>query len=201
MSGSLGTELTVTQVVSPQRFCTDIVPGNGDIIYNIAAKRDDDFLGWSYGGSFHDVYEPGVLFQTLTSGNNLQPPEGLHGLTQLPNGTLLGFEGSVLYFSKLLRLQSWPAEYARKYDERIIAVKPVSGYIAVLTTGRPIVVSGTSPITFRDSRVDSNYPCISKRSVVVYNDSVQYVTQQGIASFSPSGGVKLATEGLESWFG
>ena len=71
----------------------------------------------------------------------------------------------------------------------------------VLTTGRPIVVSGTSPTTFRDSRVDSNYPCLSKRSVVVYDDSVQYVTQQGIASFSPSGGVKLATEGLESWFG
>ena len=199
-SGSLGTTLTVTEILSPQRFCVDQVPGSGDIIYNTAPSRDDDFLGWGYGGSFHDVYDSGVLFQTLLSGNNIQPPKGLHGLAQLPNGTLLGFEGSTLYFSKLRQLQAWPAEFARKYDERIIAVKPVAGYIVVLTTGRPIVVAGTSPSTFRDSRVDSNYPCLSKRSVVVYNNSVQYVTQQGIAAFSPSGGVQLATEGMESWF-
>ena len=80
-----------------------------------------------------------------------------------------------------------------------MAIEPVAGYIVVLTEAHPYAVSGNDPATMVVNRVDTLYPCLSKRSVVNMGYGVAYSTHGGLAVYSLSVGVQLITKALHDW--
>jgi len=145
---------------------------------------------------FTDDYDPLYIVDPLLSQNYERPPVALSGLKFIQNSILAGFVGKTLYFSDVDKPFSWPAEYARNVEYDIVALEPVAGRLLVLTKGFPYIVDGTDPSVMTISRVDVLYPCLNKDSVVSLTYGVAYSTHDGLAVYSPGGGLSLATEAV-----
>jgi hypothetical protein len=84
-----------------------------------------------------------------------------------------------------------------EYD--IVGIASVGGYILVMTEEYPYQVSGNNPATMAFARIDTLYPCLSKRSIVNMGYGVAYVTHGGLAVYNPSGGMDLITKFVHDW--
>jgi hypothetical protein len=69
----------------------------------------------------------------------------------------------------------------------------------VLTEEYPYQVSGSDPATMATARIDTLFPCLSKRSIVNMGYGVAYVTHGGVAIYSPSTGIDLLTKYVHDW--
>ena len=85
------------------------------------------------------------------------------------------------------------------FESDIVAIQPNAGYVTVLTKEYPYQVSGNDPATMVSSRIDTLYPCLSKRSVVNMGYGIVWATHGGLAVFSPSTGVDLITKFVHDW--
>jgi hypothetical protein len=148
---------------------------------------------------FIDDYNARNLTIPLTSDEYDAPPENLRGLTAIQNNIMAGFVGNQLYFTEPNRPHAWPKRYALTFDSNIVAIASVSGYIAVLTDTYPYRVSGSDPAIMTYARIDTLYPCLSKRSVVNMGYGVTYATHGGIALYDPTAGADLVTKFVHDW--
>lgn len=123
------------------------------------------------------------------------PPATLQGIITLPNGIMAAFDGKKLYFSEPWKPHAWPEKYILTTNFDIVGLAAFGQSIAVLTTGEPYIVTGNAPDSMVMTRVEVNYPCVSKRSIVDLGYSVAYATTDGIAVIS-SNGATLASKGL-----
>ncbi|KDR25965.1 hypothetical protein [Caballeronia zhejiangensis] len=115
------------------------------------------------------------------------PPATLQGLTALPNGLMAAFNGKDLMFCEPWRPHAWPEKYVLTTDYPIVAIGAFGSTIAVLTTGNPYVVTGTSPDSMSMEKVEQNIPCVNARAVVDLGYSVAYPSNDGLAVISSSG--------------
>jgi len=128
------------------------------------------------------------------------PPSNLEGLLAAHNNILVGFFGNQLCFSFPDTPHAWPEKYRLTFDSEIVDIESIAGYIFVLTEEYPYLVSGNDPATMTAARVDTLYPCLSKRSVVNMGYGVVWATHGGLAVFSPSGGgIDLVTKFVHDW--
>jgi hypothetical protein len=65
--------------------------------------------------------------------------------------------------------------------------------LLVMTEGFPYVISGSDPAVLSTTRYATNYPCLSKRSIVQADVGVMYATHEGLALASFAGVVQIAT--------
>jgi len=77
-----------------------------------------------------------------------------------------------------------------------VGIASVGGYVLVLTEKYPYQVSGNNPATMAFARIDTLYPCVSKRSIVNMGYGVLYPTYGGVALFSSEAGAVLATKSI-----
>ena len=61
------------------------------------------------------------------------------------------------------------------------------------------VQSGADPATMASVRIDTFYPCVSKKSVVNMGYGVVYATVGGLANFAPGTGLSLITGLVHDW--
>lgn len=122
------------------------------------------------------------------------PPVDLRGVRTLPSGALVGFRngGNEVCFSEPLSPYAWPTSYRLTTDYTIQAVGIFGTAVAVLTSGTPYIAQGIDPASMSMTRIDQNWPCLSKRGVVEAGDGVLWPCPQGLA-FIGMGGVSLAT--------
>jgi hypothetical protein len=123
------------------------------------------------------------------------PPDGLQGITALPNGIMAGFVGKRLYFSQPYVPHAWPEKYVLTTEYEIVGLGVFGQSVAVLTTGHPYVVSGISPDSMSMERLKVNLACVSARGIVDLGYAVAYPSAEGLVSIS-SGGAQLMTGGL-----
>lgn len=153
-------------------------------------------------GEFEDDYDVGSLTTIIPSLNYEPPPEDLQGLVILPTNIMVGFVGSKLYFSEPNQYHAWPSEYVLTLDYRIVGLAVNAGTLVVLTEGYPYRVDGNTPESMLPSKIDSMYPCLSKKSIVSTGSGVFYSTHSGIALYSPARGAENVTKFLferEDW--
>jgi hypothetical protein len=122
------------------------------------------------------------------------PPDTLAGLTALPNGMMAAFNGKDLMFCEPWRPHAWPEKYVLTTDYPIVALGAFGSTIAVLTTGNPYVVSGTSPDSMTMEKVEQNIPCINGRATVDLGYSVAYPSNDGLAVISSSGATVMSNQ-------
>lgn len=151
---------------------------------------------WGDGSyDFTDDYDSRNLFDILGSDNYDPPPEDLDGLTAVQNNILVGFVGNALYFSEPGRPHAWPPAYAVTLEHNIVGVTAISGSMLVVTDSYPYVVSGSDPANgMATARIDANFPCLNRYSIVTMGYGVVYSTHDGLAVYSASSGPGIITK-------
>lgn len=130
-----------------------------------------------------------------------QPPDGLLGLTSLPNGLLAGFLNQDVYFSLPYRPYAWPAAYSMAVDTPVVGLGAIDTTLVVLTKSSPYFFQGTTPGSLVAVKADLDQACASKRSIVSMNGTVLYASPDGLISLSPAGSSVLTADRFsrEDW--
>ena len=172
----------------------------GKMYHDVAENITDTARYWGDGGySFTDDFLDTNLVDILGSSFNDAPPANLTGIRLSNNNILIGFFDNQLCFSEPDKPHAWPIKHRITFDANIVSVEPISGYIIVLTDSYPYAVSGNDPATMVVSRVDTRYPCLSKRSTVNMGYGVVYATHGGLAVYTLAKGLELVTALLHDW--
>lgn len=119
--------------------------------------------------------------------NGHLPPLDLEGFIAMPNGFLIGWVGSDIYFSEAYALHSWPVEYVESTEYPIVGMGVFGQTAAVLTEGFPGAISGISPITCALVKTTVMEPCLSRGSIVNTPSGVYYASPNGLCAVTASG--------------
>lgn len=133
------------------------------------------------------------LGEELPSLTWLPPPDTLKGLINLPGGIMAGFTGRDVYFCDPYHPHAWPVQYMQSLDFPVVGLGRMDTTLAVMTTGTPYFIQGSSPDSMVVVKSDLEQACASKRSIVSFNGAVIYASPDGLVSLSPSGS-KIITE-------
>lgn len=136
-------------------------------------------------GDFVDDNLP--LVEPIPSTDWNAPPNGMKGITTLPNGMMAAFAGRKLYFCEPYRPHAWPEKYVLTVDYDIVGLGAFGSSVAVMTSGVPYVASGTQPENMILEKLELNLPCISERGIVDLGYAVAYPSHNGLVSISSSG--------------
>lgn len=145
--------------------------------------------------TFADTVLAENLGEEIPSLTWLPPPATLKGLTNLPNGIMAGFTGRDVYFCEPYRPYAWPVQYMQSLDFPVVGLGRMDTTLAVLTTGTPYFIQGSSPDSMVVVKSDVEQACSSKRSIVSTNNSVIYASPDGLVMLSSSGS-RILTEQL-----
>lgn len=115
------------------------------------------------------------------------PPVDLQGLCAGPGGMLTAFKGRTVYFSVPFFPHAWPAAYQIAVPEDIVAIGWLGTLLIVGTTGRPAVMSGSSPTTMSTQNFGAVVPCLSRDGFVNNADQVFFPSLDGLFAFDSSG--------------
>ena len=112
---------------------------------------------------------------------------------------LFGFFDNQLCIAEPSKPWAWPLKYRRTFEYDIVAIEAVGGFLVVLTKEFAYRITGNDPSTINISRIDTPYPCLAKKSVVNMGYGVLFATYGGLAMWSPSTGLTLATKYIHDW--
>lgn len=142
------------------------------------------------------------LGEVLPTTTWLPAPDDLSHLTALWNGMAAGISGNSVRFCEPYTPYAWPIAYdVVPPDSKPVALGVFGQSLLVLTTGRPLLVSGSGPDAMDQQRLEMSQGCIAPRSVVSMGFGVAWASQDGLCFFG-SGGSKILTAGLmlrEDW--
>ena len=174
---------------------TGITTATGTVYYDVAENPPGDAARYwgdaSY--NFTDDFNYRSLLDTLVSNEYDPPPVDLQGITVIQNNIMAGFEGNDVYFSEPGEFHAWPSKYKISLEYNIVGMVALGSDLLVMTEGFPYVISGSDPSVLSTTRYSTNYPCLSKRSIVQTDVGVMYATHEGLALASFVGGVQIAT--------
>ena len=157
--------------------------------------------GLSSGYSFADTVPDDRLGEEVPSRDWVGPPDGMIGLTAIPNGIVAGFEDQTVFFSEAYLPHAWPEEYRLTTKYPIVGIAPLDTGLLVLTKGKPSVVQGADPAGMVMTELDVAQSCVSQRSIVDMGSSVIYASPDGLVEISSSG-ASVVTDRLftrEQW--
>ena len=195
-------DVEVTDI--PDRFSISYAQAGADVattaatgtVYYDSSENPSEDPARYWGDASYDFVDDfsfRSLTETLASNEFDPPPEELQGLTVIQNNILAGFVGNDIYFSEPGAFHAWPTKYKISLEYNIVGMTALGTDLFVMTTGYPYIISGSDPAVLSTSRYSTNYPCLSKRSIVQTDVGVMYATHEGLAVASLAGGVQIAT--------
>jgi len=124
------------------------------------------------------------------------PPDDLTQLTALWNGMLAGISGNRIRFCEPYVAYAWPQSYDLiPPDSKPVALGVFGQQLVVLTNGRPLIVSGSSPDAMDQQLMDLPQACVAPRSVVSMGSGVAWASEDGLCWIG-QGGARLITAGI-----
>lgn len=143
-----------------------------------------------------------ILGEQLPSDQWLTPPDDLHHLTAMWNGMMAGISGAAVRLCEAYKPYAWPLGYdVVPPDGAPVALGVFGQSLLVLTTGRPLLVSGSVPDALDQIRLEIPQACASAQSVVSMGTGVAWSSEDGLCWFGPDG-ASILTAGLmtrEDW--
>jgi len=149
--------------------------------------------------SFLDNFDFLNLTSLLLSDDFDQPDPTMQGIVLVQNNIVAGFFGNQLAFAEPSKPHAWPLTLRRTLEHDIVALASANGVLLVLTKEFAYRVSGADPATVSIARIEEPWPCLTKRSVVNMGYGVLFATHGGIALWSSTTGMTLATRLLYDW--
>lgn len=143
-----------------------------------------------------------ALGEVLPTTTWLPAPDDLSNLTALWNGMMAGISGGVVRFCEPYTPYVWPIAYdVVPPDSKVVALGAFGQALLVLTTGRPLVVMGSSPDSMDQQLLEIPQACIAPRSVASMGSGVAWASNDGLCWYG-AGGARILTAGLmtrEQW--
>jgi hypothetical protein len=146
-------------------------------------------------GTFADTVLSANLGVILTSLYYTPPPSTLKGLVAMPNGILAGFTANQIWFCEPYLPHAWPSIYTLTVNDPVVGLGVFGQSLVVCTTGRPYIISGSTPGAMTQEKLPLFEPCSSKKSIASDQYGVVYASPNGIVSIGP-GSQDVVTRGL-----
>lgn len=130
------------------------------------------------------------------------PPADLKNLVGMNNGMMAGISGRAVRFCEPYEFHAWPAAYEVLPEDTPVALAFFQSSLLVLTTGTPLLLSGTAPEVMDGPPVEFIAACVSVQSVVNFKHGACWATATGLAYVGSNGPPRILTEGLmlrEDW--
>lgn len=218
---SAATERTVKETATLSNFAPP--PTGGYSVNRIRVYRTQ--AGMSGDADFFFLLEAPVTSPTVTDSNQdlaevlatknwLTAPgvprggadnhteTNLSWLTPMWNGMLAGIVNKSVRFCEAYTPYAWPIEYdAVPPDGTPVALGVFGQNLLVLTTGRPLLVSGSSPESLDQAPIEVPQGCIAPLSTVSMGNGVAWASNDGLCWFG-AGGARMLTQGVmtrEDW--
>lgn len=136
---------------------------------------------------YTDTIDYIALGEQLQSLEWYPPPEGLIGLTVLPNGVMAGFVDRTLYLCEPYQPHAWPSAYTKNMDNPIVGIAAFGQQLVVGTEENPYIGTATDPLSMTFSKLQTVEPCISRRAIKSIGYAVLYPSPNGLIMVSPQG--------------
>lgn len=137
-----------------------------------------------------------LLGEVVPTDGWLMPPADLKGLTSMWNGMMAGISGNSVRVCEAYTPYAWPIAYdVIPPNATPVALARFEQNLLVLTTGRPVIVTGGSPDALDETPMDLAEACVAPRSVVSFGHGVAWACPDGLAYYGASG-PKIITAGL-----
>ncbi|YP_010115334.1 internal virion protein [Sinorhizobium phage PBC5] len=181
--------------ITTQRIYRSQTGKTGTGLYLIAERA-------ASAGNFTDNIAVDQFQEPLPSADWNEPPDGLAGLAEMPNGMMAAFVGRSIYFCEPYRPHAWPEKYSRNVGSDIVGIAALGSILVVVTKGKPYLLAGTHPDSMQQQQLEENLPCINARSIVDLGHAVCYASNDGLVAVRGDGSIRLVTEQLlsrEKW--
>jgi hypothetical protein len=143
-----------------------------------------------------------ALGEVLPTTTWAMPPAGMTDLTALWNGMLAGINGRAVKFCEPYTPYAWPTRYdVVPPDSTPVALGVFGQSLLVLTTGRPMLVQGSTPEAMDQVPLEIPQGCVAGRSAVSMGTGVAWASSDGLCWYG-AGGPRILTAGLmtrEDW--
>lgn len=93
-------------------------------------------------GKYPDTRKTEQLGIVLESMYYEEPPEGLRGLVNMPNGMIAGFVGNQVWFCEPYLPHAWPSTYMLTTDAQIVGLGVYGNTLVVCTERQPFTIAG-----------------------------------------------------------
>lgn len=142
------------------------------------------------------------LGEVMPSTTWITPPDDLSFLTGLWNGMMAAISGTAVRFCEAYTFYAWPIAYdVVPPDSKPVGLGVVGQQLVVLTTGRPLIVTGSNPDSMDQMPLEFAQACVSPRSIVSMGNGVVWASDDGLCWYG-SGGPSVLTAGVmmrEDW--
>jgi hypothetical protein len=137
-----------------------------------------------------------TLGEVLPTATWITPPADLSNLTPMWNGMMAGISGNSVRVCEAYVPYAWPIRYEiLPSDTKPLALSTFGQNLVILTNGKPILVTGSSPDALDEQPIEFLQACVSSESVVNMGTGVAYACPDGLA-YVGAGGARLLTAGM-----
>jgi hypothetical protein len=112
------------------------------------------------------------------------PPTDLRELTAMHNGVLAGISKNQICFSVPFQPHAWPAAYRLSVNFSPVGLAAFGESLLVTTAGKPQLIIGIEPSSFRTIPTELAQPCLSIAGIVDMGDYVVYPGDDGLIMVS-----------------
>ena len=124
------------------------------------------------------------------------PPANLHSLTMMAGQILCGISGQAVRMAEPGYPYAWPARYEFTFEYDPVAIASYGNTLVVATKGVPYFIQGFEPATMQQTKIEREYACVSRRSMVAIGGGVAYASPDGMIVVDQGG----ATNVTEAFF-
>jgi len=162
---------------------------NGNPISGLASTTE------SFTDALPDNYVS--LNNQIASTNWFPPPANLQGMVALPNGIMAGFKANEIWFCEPYHPHAWPPGYVQTTEYPIVGLGVANGALVVCTGANPYVLTGINPAAMTPLKCPVSAPCMSRGSILSGENSVVYMSPNGLMNVTNTGIVSNTTD---LWF-
>lgn len=134
-----------------------------------------------------DSVEAIDLGEVLSTATWDPPVETMQGITSLPNGMMVAFDGKDVHFAEPYFPHAWPPEYKQSVDYEIVGLAAFGNTVAILTEGIPSIITGSHPRNANIRPLKMNQSCLSKESIASLRDRIIYASPDGLIEIGVNG--------------
>lgn len=137
-----------------------------------------------------------ALGEVLPTDGWLPPDPSMTWLTPMWNGMAAGIVNGAVRYCVAYSPYAWPVAYeSLPPDAHAVALGRFGQALLVLTTARPVLVSGASPDSLTDEPLEFAEACVAPLSAVGLGHGVAWACPDGLAYYGSSG-PKIITSGI-----
>lgn len=169
-------------------FPTEALNGANDYwITHMRLYRTDANGNWRYvtelaygTQSYTDTKLDGDLGETLPTEGWYAPPDDMKGLTMMPGGCFIGFNGKTILGSKPYVPYAYPYENRVQVDQDVVGLVCTAAGVVVLTEGNPSLLIGTDPSSWAVVKLEIPQSCTNAQSIVDMGDYGLFASPDGL---------------------